>query len=286
MAYHFYKMQGCGNDFLFLDGIKNEIAPLSSEEAVYWCDRHFGVGADGLVVLRRGKDTDAEWEFYNSDGSRAEMCGNAARCAFRFLSERHFPGDRSISLKTPAGVIHGRAVEPGRIEIILSAGKEIALEYKEKILHVEDTAFTLACTNTGVPHAVLEVKDLMTYPITRLGRALQAHPAFLPEGTNITFFQRVAGNQILSTTFERGVEEETLACGTGAAAAAFIFSEMYLQKFPIQVKVPGGTLEVGLTAEKRITLTGPGDYVFELDATKPSEWKTPARPYSTRRKNP
>jgi len=282
MTFTFVKMQGCGNDFLVLDGIQNETKPLTSEEAVFWCDRHFGIGADGLMVLRRGSQTDAEWEFYNSDGSRAQMCGNGARCAIRFLSERHFPKQAEISLKTPAGVVQGKVLEPGRVEIVLSTGP--ALEYQEKILHIEDTALTLACVDTGVPHAVLEVRDLLTYPIARIGRAVQAHPAFQDEGTNVTFFQKLTGNQILSTTFERGVEAETLACGTGAAAAAFIFSELYLQKFPIVVKVPGGNLEVDFTAEKQLSLTGPADFVFEVRAEKPASWALPPRPYSERRK--
>jgi len=282
MSYTFFKMQGCGNDFLILDGIREELKPLTSEEAIFWCDRHFGIGADGLMVVRRGKQADAAWEFYNSDGSRAEMCGNGARCAIRFLSERHFPGKPEITLETPAGVVRGKVFEPGRIEITLSTGE--ALEYQEKILHIEDTALTLACLSTGVPHAVLEVRDLLTYPIQRIGRAVQAHPAFQSEGTNVTFFQKLNANQILSTTFERGVEAETLACGTGAAAAAFIYSELYLQKFPIVVKVPGGSLEVDITPDKRITLTGAAEHVFEVKAEKPASWALPPRPYSERRK--
>ncbi len=280
---HFFKMQGCGNDFLILDGIKENIPRFSSEEAVYWCDRHFGVGADGLMVLRKGITTDVEWEFFNSDGSLAEMCGNGARCAVRFLSDRYFQKNSEISLSTKAGVIRGRIVDLGKIEIALSTGREIRLEYKEKILHLEDTAFNLACVNTGVPHAVLEVKDLLTYPIARIGKQIQSHTAFQPEGTNVTFYQRLLGNQILSTTFERGVGKETLACGTGAAAAAFIFSEQYLQRFPVEVKVPGGLLEVSLSPEKRILLVGPAEYVFEVDVKSLADLKNPLKPYSERR---
>lgn len=270
MAIVFQKMQGCGNDFLFVDAMKGTPPKLTAEDARYWCDRHFGIGADGIAVLSPGKSSNARWDFFNSDGSRAEMCGNAARCAIRLLSERHFPSEPSLTLETLSGVIRGRRHDGNRVEISMPIDGK-ALYYDEKALRIDDFTFDLFCVNTGVPHAVLEVNDIRTYPISKVGRMVQAHPAFQPEGTNVTYFQRVAGKEILSTTFERGVEAETFACGTGAAAAAIVFSERYAVRFPVDVVVPGGRLQVEKDADGRILLLGPAEYVFQVEVEPPRE---------------
>lgn len=260
----FYKMHGCGNDFLFVDAMKGPPVELNAQQVEYWCDRHFGIGADGIAIFTPGTKSDVKWNFYNSDGSRAEMCGNAARCAIRFLADKYFPGKKKISIETLSGVIEGRAVGEEDVEIALAG--EAQTDYEERVIHAEDMTLEVFFLNTGVPHAVIEVKDLMTYPISRVGRVIQAHPAFQPEGTNVTYFQKVGEHRILSTTFERGVEAETFACGTGACAAAIVYSERYLQKFPIEVSVPGGLLTVDLESEtKRVLLRGPAQYVFEVE---------------------
>lgn len=264
MKIGFIKMHGCGNDFLLIDSVRNLAPRFTPQEVRFYCDRHFGVGADGLVVLKSSEVADAAWDFYNSDGSKAEMCGNAARCAVRYLSEKYLP-DETVSIETLVGIVKGRLLPDGQVEVGLSA-PHFEFDYTEHILEIENNVFQLQCVNTGVPHAVLEVKDLMTYPISRVGRQIQAHALFQENGINVTFFQRLVGNRIRSTTFERGVAAETLACGTGAAAAALIFSRIYAQPLPINVSVPGGDLLVDLSPVSRVLLlTGPAEFVFEFE---------------------
>src|SRR3954469_13512850 len=129
MKLHLYKMQGCGNDFLFVDSLNSGDTRLRPREIVYLCDRNFGVGADGVAVLTKSEVADAGWEFFNSDGSVAEMCGNAARCAIRYLGDRYFPGDDVISLETKAGVIKGRKLGAEQIEVTLTGQKNFELQY-------------------------------------------------------------------------------------------------------------------------------------------------------------
>lgn len=257
-------MQGCGNDFLFVDSIRNLPPRFTPTEVRFYCDRHFGVGADGLVVLKSSETADVGWDFFNSDGSRAEMCGNAARCAIRYVSEKYLP-DETVAIETAAGIVKGRMLADRRVEVGLSA-PHADFASTEHILEIDKNVYQLNCVNTGVPHAVLEVKDLMTYPIARVGKQIQAHPLFKAKGTNVTFYQRLVANRIRATTFERGVAAETLACGTGAAAAALIFSQNYAQPLPVNVSVPGGDLVVDLSPVSRVLLlVGPAEYVFEVD---------------------
>ncbi len=265
MKIRFLKMQGCGNDFLFVDAINGSPPRFRQNEIQYYCDRHFGVGADGLVVLHKSDVADVGWTFYNSDGSPAEMCGNAARCAIKYVNEHYLPNE-TIALETTAGVVRGRRLSDGRVEVALLPKKPFEFEYTEHILEIDKNVYQLFVTNTGVPHAVLEVKDLMTYPVARIGRQIQAHGLFQKDGTNVTFFQRLVANRIRATTFERGVAAETLACGTGAAAAAMVFSQQYAQPAPINVSVPGGDLIVDLSPVSQVLLlTGPAEYVFDVE---------------------
>lgn len=264
MSYQFYKLHGCGNDFIFIDSMDTQAPPISPHEVRAICDRNFGVGADAVIFLERGRNTDARWNFYNSDGSEAEMCGNAARCAILFLADKYFPGYEVISLETPAGTIKGKTMLNGLVEVMLAPSPHFEFNYEEKLIHSDEGVLRLYCVNTGVPHAVMEVPDIRAYPISRIGKFLVRHPAFGVLGTNVTFFQRIIENEILSTTFERGVDRETFACGTGVAAAAVIYSQLYLQSFPLRIKVPGGELEVDMSPySKVLLLRGPAEYVME-----------------------
>ncbi len=278
MNFRFYKMNGCGNDFLILDDFSGQLPDLSPSDVRYLCHRNLGLGADGLAVLRTGKDTDAKWTFFNCDGSEAEMCGNAARCVIRYLADHHFPGGEVISLQTQAGVIRGRVLEEGAVEVTLLSERDSAFSLQEKVIEANGEMLQIFSVNTGVPHAVIEVKSLHGYPVAAVGAVILNHPAFAPEKTNVTFFQRSVGSRIISTTFERGVEQETFACGTGAAAAALVFSEIYFEPLPVEVVVPGGELTVGLSpATRYLLLTGPAVYVAKLEIEElPSEFTVPA----------
>jgi diaminopimelate epimerase len=270
MNFHFVKMQGCGNDFLIMDYFGTDPMDLRPNEIRFLCDRHFGFGADGLVVLCGSEVAHAAWKFFNSDGSEAEMCGNAARCVIRLLAEKHYPSETApLSLETKAGIIRGRKMDDQSIEITLHPESGMKFESEQKIIKTEKDVFEGYFINTGVPHFVLEVKDLYSYPIDEVGALFVKHEAFQPSGTNVTFFQRVVGPRIRSTTFERGVEKETLACGTGVAAAAIIYSELYLQAMPIEVNVPGGDLTVDISpVSKMLLLRGPAEYVFSGECSE------------------
>lgn len=151
------------------------------------------------------------------------------------------------------------------VEVTLTPHHYDKFEFEQKIIAGENYSVEACLINTGVPHAVVEVKDLSTYPIVQIGKDLRSHPAVGPQGANVTFFQRLVGPRIRSTTFERGVEGETLACGTGAAAAAIIYSETYMQPLPIEVDVPGGELVVDISpVSKMLLLQGPAHYVFPV----------------------
>lgn len=263
---HLHKMQGCGNDFLILDLMDSPTEEFDTDTIVALCDRHFGVGADGFLILQKDQDTLAKWTFYNCDGSLAEMCGNAARCVVRYLTENYFSQEPLITLATKAGVVKGRVLEKNLVEVALLPYERVSGKYEEKTLKFGDSALRVYWLNTGVPHAVIEVEKLSDHPITEVGQFLVNHPAFGEEGTNVTFFEKKIGNEINSTTFERGVEKETFACGTGVSAAAVVYSELYYRSYPVQVETPGGTLTVDVSPEKEVLLLrGNAEYICEID---------------------
>lgn len=286
MEFSFLKMQACGNDFLIMDSLQSDPSPFYPREIAWLCDRHFGVGADGLVVLTKSEEHHAKWHFYNSDGSEAEMCGNAARCAIRYLSEKYYPHDVPIRIETKAGVIKGQIKEDLRlVEVTLTSRSYERFEFEQKVLATDKYSIETFLINTGVPHAVVEVKDLSTYPILQVGQDLRNHPALGEEGANITFFQRLVGPRIRATTFERGVETETLSCGTGAAAAAIIYSEQYMQPLPIEVNVPGGEMIVDISpVSKMLLLQGPANYVFTISLNEMSNTFEKIYPFSKSRR--
>jgi diaminopimelate epimerase len=280
-------MHGCGNDFLILDYLHGDPPTFYDWEIAYLCDRHFGLGADGFVVLKTSPEAHAAWDFYNSDGSMAEMCGNAARCVIKYLVDKHYPLESPISLETRAGIIKGRKMEESSlVEVMLLPHKNVQLEYTQKVIKSGESAYEVYVVDTGVPHAVIDVKDIDSYPILEVGRKLHKHPAFGPAGTNVTFFQRLVGQKIRSSTFERGVEYETFACGTGVAAAAFVYSEVYLQPFPMQVSVPGGELIVDISpVSKVLLLQGPAEYVYTVEVQEfPRSFEKPHL-FSNRRRS-
>lgn len=264
MLLHFTKMNGAGNDFILLDGRAGDLA-LSREQIVRLCDRHRGVGADGLIVLvpcRSGRAHWA-WQFFNNDGSTGEMCGNGARCFARFV--RRLVGHTGdLTFETEAGVITAR-FDGERVTVNLTRPGQLRLG---QTLALSTGATTVHSINTGVPHAVLYVADAEQAPVQTLGPEIRRHPHFGPRGTNVNFVQVLAPGRIRVRTFERGVEGETLACGTGVTASALISARVHGFTSPVAVRVQGGdTLEVSFRDTGRefeeVRLTGPADFVFD-----------------------
>jgi len=259
----FTKMNGAGNDFVLLDNLDGHLQ-LDTAQIASLCDRHRGVGADGVLIVEKPADgADFRMRYYNADGGEAEMCGNGARCFARFAS-RVTGKQGAISFETPAGVIRAEC-QGEQVCLAMSPPRDIALD-----LHIQTGLGTLVAhsVNTGVPHAIVFVEDLERTDVPGLGAALRFHPHFDPKGTNANFV-RISGPSAVSIrTYERGVEDETLACGTGVVATALILHEKHGAASPVSVRVRGGdTLLVSFEEEgglyRNVTLTGPADFVFE-----------------------
>jgi diaminopimelate epimerase len=259
----FTKMNGAGNDFVMLDN-RDRLLELASGQIAQLCDRHRGVGADGVLIVEPAANgADFKMRYYNADGGEAEMCGNGARCFARYAS-RITGSTGAISFETPAGVIRAEC-EGGHVRLAMSEPRDMALD-REIVL--SGGRIIAHSVNTGVPHAVVFVGDLEKTDVRGLGAALRYHPDFAPKGTNANFVQIIDPRTVAIRTYERGVEDETLACGTGVVATALILHEKQGALSPVSVRVRGGdTLLVGFHKEdgvyRDVTLTGPAEFVFE-----------------------
>ncbi len=231
----FYKMSGCGNDFILIDNRDGAWADFVSPDFVKAvCREKLSVGADGLIFIEHSPSADFRWQFFNSDGSRAEMCGNGARCAARFAELNGIAGS-PMSFETAAGIIRAE-VRDTVVKTQLSRPRDLALNRE---LEVDGARMTVHSINTGVPHAVLFVEDLESAPVRELGAKIRFHREFQPAGTNVNFVTAGQGG-IRIRTYERGVEDETLACGTGSVAAALVSIALGMAEAPVAVTTRGG----------------------------------------------
>ncbi len=267
MLLHFYKMNGAGNDFVVVDN-RDLSLKLSREQIALLCDRHRGVGADGLLAVEPAENgADFKFRYYNADGGEAEMCGNGARCFGRFTAAlMPEPPDR-VTFETIAGTLAAEMVEAD-VRIAMSDPVDLAMDSGAAVPGLDAT---LHSVNTGVPHVVAFVEDLENTDVFAHGRAIRRHERFAPNGTNANFVEVLAPGHISIRTYERGVEDETLACGTGMVASALFHHLRSGDPSPIKVDVKGGeTLEIGFEKTgdhefRNVTLTGPADFVFEGD---------------------
>jgi diaminopimelate epimerase len=259
----FTKMNGAGNDFILFDNRTGDI-DLDRNQIAQLCDRHRGIGADGILLLEKPTNgADFRMRYFNADGGEAEMCGNGARCFARYANK--VGGQKGkISFETPAGVISAelkgdlvtlRMTEPSDLQLNV----ELPMAVKNKKVHFIDS---------GVPHVVIPVAKIDSADVRREGAAIRYHKMFSPKGTNVNFIEKRAPNKIAIRTYERGVEDETLACGTGIVASALIFAASEKSSSPITVLARGGDeLQVGFEkvegAFRNVTLTGPAEFVFE-----------------------
>jgi diaminopimelate epimerase len=264
MVIDFAKMNGAGNDFVVIDNRSRQVQ-LQPAQIARLCDRHKGVGADGVILLvpcASGK-ADWAWDFYNSDGSSAEMCGNGARCFARFV--RRLTGAAGpLSFETRAGVITAR-FQGEAVTVNLTAPRDLRLRQQVQLSAGPAEIHSL---NTGVPHAVLFVPDADKAMVLPLGAEIRNHPRFAPNGTNVNFVQGLGPGKIRVRTYERGVEGETLACGTGVTASALVAAELRGFPSPVRVQVQSGdTLEISFDRAggqfANVGLAGPAEFVFE-----------------------
>ena len=264
MEIQFWKMNGAGNDFVVIDNRKNGFA-LTQAQIAQLCDRHRGVGADGVLAVEAAEQgADYRMRYYNADGGEAEMCGNGARCFGRFVNFLNDFKLDQVSFETPAGIIgatfHGKNVQ-------IQMSEPFGLE-QDLALHAGAEHLDVHFINTGVPHAVVFVGDIECVPVSEWGAGLRWHDHFAPKGTNANFVHRIGTSHIAIRTYERGVEGETLACGTGTVACAILHHLRTGHPAPIAVDVKSGdTLEINFTRDadhfKNVTLTGPAEIVFQ-----------------------
>jgi diaminopimelate epimerase len=259
----FTKMNGAGNDFVLVDNRAGKLN-LSVSQIATLCDRHRGIGADGLLALEATRGAaQFRMRYYNSDGGEAEMCGNGARCFARFADRVAGPFSE-VTFETPAGLI--RAVLDGEhVTVNMSLPRDLRLG---NTLRIAGEKLTVHSVNTGVPHAVTFVEDISGTPVLSWGREIRNHPAFQPAGANANFVQVVASDSLLIRTYERGVEGETLACGTGVTAGAIIYASISDHPGPIWLQVRGGDrLQVAFTRKEGqfadVTLSGPATFSFQ-----------------------
>src|SRR5262245_50119367 len=265
MTLDFVKMNGAGNDFILIDNRSGQVQ-LTTEQVRQLCHRQRGIGADGLFLLvpNGSGRADWSWHFYNSDGSRAEMCGNGARCFARFIQRVAGVGaSDQTSFETIAGVITAR-FQGELVTVNLTAPTDLRLN---EVIAAAGAKIEVHSLNTGVPHAVILVPDADKAMVQQLGPEIRYHEHFKPKGTNVNFVQVLGPNHIRVRTYERGVEGETLACGTGVTASALVVSRLKQFTSPVKVQVQGGdVLEVGWTETGgcfcNVTLKGPAQFVF------------------------
>lgn len=258
----FTKMSGTGNDFIVVDAFHAPVVADWPALAARFCPRRTGVGVDGLLVLSPSDTADFTYRIFNADGSEAEMCGNGARCAAAFAL-RHGIAGESMSFGTLAGIVEAR-VNPKDVSIRVTDPRDLR---RDITLDVDGRALSVWSVNTGVPHAVVFTDDLDAAPVESLGRAVRRHPAFSPAGTNVDFVQRASGSSIRVRTYERGVEGETLACGTGAVASAVVsHAAGHVCGSPVGVSMPGGDLKIALSTDngeyRDVWLTGEVSFIF------------------------
>ena len=272
MLLHFFKMNGAGNDFIIVDNRDLSLTrELDADTIAALCDRNRGIGADGLLAVEPARGgADFRFRYYNADGYEAEMCGNGARCFGRFTAHLGETLRERVTFETMVGTLAADMIGDN-VRIAMSDPTDLRLDTGAKVPGLDTP---LHFINTGVPHVVafLESPEVLDeFDVFTHGTAIRNHPAFAPAGTNANFAAVLKPGHIAIRTFERGVEDETLACGTGMVACALVHHLLTGAASPIKVDVAGGdTLEIGFKRSgdqgfKNVTLTGPADFVFEGD---------------------
>jgi diaminopimelate epimerase len=250
----FFKYQGTGNDFILLDNRSGNYDFLNQKNIQSLCNRHFGIGADGLMLLSNSEEADFHMTYFNSDGNQSTMCGNGGRCIIRFA---HDLGIQKNSYRFMAidGLHLAEISENGTIRLKLNAGLPPQTFEQDHIIH------------TGSPHYVKLVDDVAAIDVKKQGADIRNSDAFKAEGINVNFVQVIHNNELFVRTYERGVEDETLSCGTGVTAAALSFRTFEKGNHHVKVNTPGGKLEVDFIqlpdgGFDEVWLCGPAAFVF------------------------
>lgn len=263
MKLKFWKMHGAQNDFVLFDNRCGGFPVADRAFIVHLAARHCGIGAEGIILIERSASADFRMRFFNPDGGEAEMCGNGARCVARLAFELGAAGEQ-MTIETRAGQLAAQVLASG-VRLGMTAPSAWQLD---GMLELAGQPLAYSFVNTGVPHAVLRTGNLSEVDVLQTGAALRHHREFAPAGTNVNFMQVLPGGELQVRTYERGVEAETPACGTGATACGLVAARHGWTTLPVRVQVAGGdvlTVDGRLTADgaESVTLSGPAEHVFE-----------------------
>ena len=256
MKITFDKYQGTGNDFVMIDNRQNIFPKDNIKLIEKLCDRRFGIGADGLILLENDTKTDFKMLYYNSDGNESSMCGNGGRCIVAFAKSLKVINDDETDFIATDGLHHASILDNGIISLQMKDVDELKIE--------NDYVFL----DTGSPHHVMLVEDLKTFDVKNNGPTIRYSNLYGKAGSNVNFVKQFSDNHFALRTYERGVEDETLSCGTGATATAIAMHAIgKTQSHHIQLDVAGGKLEVSFVKEgtryTNVFLQGPATFVFE-----------------------
>ena len=271
----FIKMQGTGNDYVYVDAFRDQVAdPAGLAKAI--SHRRFGVGSDGLILIKPMPGADAEMEMYNSDGSKSEMCGNGLRCVAKYVHDHYARGKDDLKLMTGAGWRQARIMERdpgGQAELVridmgepVFAGKAIPTafdlpEVLDREIAVGGRSFRFSSVSMGNPHCVIYIDDVLRFPVEQFGPLIETHPYF-PRKVNVEFVQIVSPEEVIQRTWERGAGE-TWACGTGASAVAAVGFKLGRTGPRLTVHLTGGDLLLEYTGKGPVLMTGNAVQVFE-----------------------
>jgi diaminopimelate epimerase len=264
----FYKYQGTGNDFIIIDNREDLIREAEKKSlARELCDRHFGIGGDGLLFVETGRGADALMRVFNPDGSEAEMCGNGIRCVGKYLYEtgtqkkeliiETIAGRKELSLTVEKGLVTYLTVD-------MDAPLDVSLD---KRLEIDGDVWEYSFVDTGVPHVVIFVDDVESVPLEKISPGIRWNPIF-PKGTNVNFVETIKSMVFKIRTYERGVERETLGCGTGITASGIVavFQGLGEDDVELEFQARGGTVFVRTIregSEIKVFMRGPAEFVFE-----------------------
>ncbi|MCK5306379.1 MAG: diaminopimelate epimerase [Candidatus Omnitrophica bacterium] len=263
MSFDFIKAEGAGNDFIIIDAVSLPPAANIKELAERFCERNKSIGADGLLVYGESTNCDFKMSIYNPDGNEVEMCGNGARCLALYAYQKKAKENRMM-IETKAGRV-GVEIKDETVKLKLTEPKDARLNFD---LAVGGENLKISFINTGVPHIVCFVDDVSKIDVKTIGRGARFHDEFKPQGTNANFVEILEPGKLKIRTYERGVEEETLACGTGSAAAGVIAGLLKKVTSPVEIETASGeVLKIYFDIEtgtcKNVYLEGKCSLVYE-----------------------
>lgn len=263
MKIKFWKMHGARNDFVLIDDRRGRFPAGDRAFIAYLAARHSGIGSEGVILIQKSKTAGFRMRFFNPDGGEVGMCGNGARCVARLAFELGIT-EKKMTIETESGQIEAQVMQKG-VRLWMGSPSDWLLNGS---LDLAGRHLTYGFVNTGVPHVVMRTGELRDVDVCGIGSAVRRHRQFAPEGTNANFMEISPDGELYVRTYERGVEAETLACGTGVTACGLIAAKNGWVKLPVNIHTASGDVLVvdgELTGEgaRNVTLTGPTEHVFE-----------------------